>query len=247
MTLRNEYKQKTPMLREAEERALPIYVLKSNTMPQMQSSLTSIFSLEIDPREAALRETEEAIGLVLNRLGAGRAVAAERLHPAAPAPDGGAGEPRLAVARPGAVPAGPPLSGRRAIGLAVSDRPGDRGRPARRPPDLHPHNVVIDCADHDVVVPFWEAALGWTLAADQRPVRGPSAARRQRRQLRDPVPAGARAEDRQEPRPHRLRRRRHGRPRSSGSSRSAARSSPSTASATSAGRSSPTPKATSSA
>jgi stage III sporulation protein SpoIIIAA len=67
MTLRNEYKQKTPMLREAEERALPIYVLKSNTVPQMQSSLTSIFSLEIDPREAALRETEEAIGMVLNR------------------------------------------------------------------------------------------------------------------------------------------------------------------------------------
>ncbi len=26
---------------------------------------------------------------------------------------------------------------------------------------LHPHNVVIDVADHDVVVPFWEAALGW--------------------------------------------------------------------------------------
>jgi stage III sporulation protein SpoIIIAA len=66
MTLRNEYKQKTPMLREAEERALPIYVLKSNTVPQMQSSLTSIFSLEIDPREAAMRETEEAIGIVLN-------------------------------------------------------------------------------------------------------------------------------------------------------------------------------------
>jgi hypothetical protein len=66
MTLRNEYKQKTPMLREAEDRALPIYVLKSNTIPQMQSSLTSIFSLEIDPREAALRETEDAIGAVLN-------------------------------------------------------------------------------------------------------------------------------------------------------------------------------------
>jgi stage III sporulation protein SpoIIIAA len=66
MTLKNEYKQKTPMLREAEERALPIYVLKANTIPQMQSSLTSIFSLEIDPREAALRETEEAIGMVIN-------------------------------------------------------------------------------------------------------------------------------------------------------------------------------------
>ena len=65
MTLRNEYKQKTPQVRDAEERALPIYVLKSNTIPQMQSSLTSIFSLEIDPREAAMRETEDAIEVVL--------------------------------------------------------------------------------------------------------------------------------------------------------------------------------------
>ncbi len=27
---------------------------------------------------------------------------------------------------------------------------------------LHPHNIVIDCTDHAVVLPFWEAALGWT-------------------------------------------------------------------------------------
>ncbi len=66
MTLRNEYKQKTPLLRDAEDRAMPIYVLKSNTVPQMQSSLTSIFSLEIDPREAAMRETEDAIESVLS-------------------------------------------------------------------------------------------------------------------------------------------------------------------------------------
>jgi len=66
MTLRNEYKQKTPMLRDAEDRAVPIYVLKSNTIPQMQSTLTSIFSLEIDPREAAMRETEHAIESVLS-------------------------------------------------------------------------------------------------------------------------------------------------------------------------------------
>jgi hypothetical protein len=64
MTLRTEYRQKTPMVREAEERALPIYVLKNNSVLQMQASLTSIFSLEVDPREAAIRETEEAIGLV---------------------------------------------------------------------------------------------------------------------------------------------------------------------------------------
>ena len=67
MTIRSEYKQKTPMVREAEERAMPIYVLKTNTIPQMQASLTSIFAIEVDPRDAALRETEEAIGLVLGR------------------------------------------------------------------------------------------------------------------------------------------------------------------------------------
>jgi len=66
MTLKNEYKQKTPLLRDAEDRSMPIYVLKSNTIPQMQSSLTSIFALEIDPREAAMRETEDAIDVVLS-------------------------------------------------------------------------------------------------------------------------------------------------------------------------------------
>ena len=65
MTLKNEYRQKTAGLREAEDRGLPIYVLKSNTIVQMEASLTSIFSLEVDPREAALRETEDAIGLVI--------------------------------------------------------------------------------------------------------------------------------------------------------------------------------------
>ena len=66
MTLKSEYRQKTTGLREAEDRGLPIYVLKSNTIVQMEASLTSIFSLEVDPREAALREAEEAIGLVIH-------------------------------------------------------------------------------------------------------------------------------------------------------------------------------------
>ena len=64
ITLRNYFKQKAPALREAEERGLPIFVLKSNTMIQVESALTSIFALEVDPRDAALREVEEAIGLV---------------------------------------------------------------------------------------------------------------------------------------------------------------------------------------
>ena len=64
VTLRNYFKQKAPALREAEERGLPIFVLKSNTMVQVEACLTSIFALELDPRDAALREVEEAIGLV---------------------------------------------------------------------------------------------------------------------------------------------------------------------------------------
>jgi stage III sporulation protein SpoIIIAA len=64
ITLRNFYKQKAPALREAEDRGLPIYVLKSNTILQMEGCLTSLFALETNPHDAALREVEEAIGLV---------------------------------------------------------------------------------------------------------------------------------------------------------------------------------------
>ncbi|MEO5966249.1 MAG: R3H domain-containing nucleic acid-binding protein, partial [Candidatus Limnocylindrales bacterium] len=69
MTLRSEYRQKPPALRDVEDRGLPIYVLKANTVAQIQASLTSIFSLEVDPREVALSETEQAIRLVINEQG----------------------------------------------------------------------------------------------------------------------------------------------------------------------------------
>ena len=64
ITLRNMYKQKSPVIREAEARGIPIYVLKSNTVVQMQAVLTSIYALELDPQQLAMRELEEAIGLV---------------------------------------------------------------------------------------------------------------------------------------------------------------------------------------
>ncbi len=67
MTLRSEYRQKPPALRDAEDRGIPIYVLKANTIAQMHASLASVFALEVDPREAALRETEQAIGLVIKQ------------------------------------------------------------------------------------------------------------------------------------------------------------------------------------
>jgi stage III sporulation protein SpoIIIAA len=64
LTLRSTYKQKAPALREAEERGLPIFVLKANTVPQIEACLTSLYAMDLDPHDAAMREVEEAIGLV---------------------------------------------------------------------------------------------------------------------------------------------------------------------------------------
>ena len=64
ITLRSSYKQKSPIIREAESRGIPIYVLKSNTVVQMQSILTSLYVLDTDPQDQAMRELEEAVSLV---------------------------------------------------------------------------------------------------------------------------------------------------------------------------------------
>jgi stage III sporulation protein SpoIIIAA len=64
VTLRNYYKRKPAALRDAESSGVPIYVLKTNTMLQMENMLASLFDIRADPQEAALRETAEAIGLV---------------------------------------------------------------------------------------------------------------------------------------------------------------------------------------
>jgi hypothetical protein len=64
ITLRSSYKQKSPIIREAESRGIPIYVLKSNTVVQMQAILTSLYVLDTDPQDQAMRELEEAVNLV---------------------------------------------------------------------------------------------------------------------------------------------------------------------------------------
>jgi hypothetical protein len=64
VTLRNYYRRKPSALRDAESNGIPIYVLKTNTMLQVENLLASLFDMEADPSEAALRETAEAIGLV---------------------------------------------------------------------------------------------------------------------------------------------------------------------------------------
>ena len=67
MTLRNFYRRKPQALREAEARGLPVYVLRSNTISQMEQSLLSLRGDQgrFDPVTAALQEAETAISQVM--------------------------------------------------------------------------------------------------------------------------------------------------------------------------------------
>jgi len=69
MTLKNYYRRRPQPISEAERQGVPIYVLRSNTVSQMESCLADIFGLdvaELDPAAIAMRETEEAIRRVLS-------------------------------------------------------------------------------------------------------------------------------------------------------------------------------------
>jgi stage III sporulation protein SpoIIIAA len=71
MTLKNYYRRRPQPINEAERRGVPIYVLRSNTVSQMESCLADIYGLdvaELDPMAIALRETEDAIRKVLSGL-----------------------------------------------------------------------------------------------------------------------------------------------------------------------------------
>ncbi|MDI6857739.1 MAG: R3H domain-containing nucleic acid-binding protein [Dehalococcoidia bacterium] len=67
MTLRSFYRRKPQVLREAEARGLPIYVLRSNTISQMEQSLIAMQGDHgrFDPVSAALQEAEKAISTVM--------------------------------------------------------------------------------------------------------------------------------------------------------------------------------------
>jgi len=45
MTLKNFYRKKPQLLREAEAQGIPVYVLRSNTIIQMEQALTAMFGL----------------------------------------------------------------------------------------------------------------------------------------------------------------------------------------------------------
>ncbi len=66
ITLRSYYRRKPQTLRDAEDRGVPVYVIKSNTVFQLEHCLLSMRTEKAgDPVVAALREAEEAIGQVM--------------------------------------------------------------------------------------------------------------------------------------------------------------------------------------
>ena len=66
-TLRTHYRKRPAALSEAERQGLPVYVLRSNTVVQMQRFLAELFGLQPaeDPFSVAMRETELAINKLL--------------------------------------------------------------------------------------------------------------------------------------------------------------------------------------
>jgi hypothetical protein len=64
LTLRSYFRRFPDTLREAEQRNVPVHVLRANTQQQMQQVLIDLFHLTVDPETLALREAEEAIDRV---------------------------------------------------------------------------------------------------------------------------------------------------------------------------------------
>jgi stage III sporulation protein SpoIIIAA len=64
MTTKSFYRKRPRMIVDAERRGLPIYVLRANTVAQMEACLTDVFDLDSaspDPLREGLREAEEAV------------------------------------------------------------------------------------------------------------------------------------------------------------------------------------------
>lgn len=70
LTLRNYYRRKPDMLRTAESGGVPVYVLKNNTVAQMESALGAVLNVgtpERDSTTLALEEAEQAIKAVIEQ------------------------------------------------------------------------------------------------------------------------------------------------------------------------------------
>lgn len=67
MTSKSYYRKRPQAITDAERAGLSVYVLRSNTVTQMENCLADIFGLEpvTDPFSAAMQETQEAIDKIL--------------------------------------------------------------------------------------------------------------------------------------------------------------------------------------
>jgi stage III sporulation protein SpoIIIAA len=64
VTLKNYYRRRRRVISDAEQRRIPIYVLRANTVSQMENALAEVFGMEAipeDPFESAVAEAERAI------------------------------------------------------------------------------------------------------------------------------------------------------------------------------------------
>ncbi len=64
VTLKNYYRRRPKLIVESERRGMPIYVLRANTVTQMENFLVDVFQLErreTDPLTEGLRDAENAI------------------------------------------------------------------------------------------------------------------------------------------------------------------------------------------
>jgi stage III sporulation protein SpoIIIAA len=68
ITLKNYYRKRPQPISEAEERGIPVYVLRSNTVHQMEALLADIFALKVDtadPVSLAINETMQGVERVI--------------------------------------------------------------------------------------------------------------------------------------------------------------------------------------
>ena len=68
MTIKNYYRKRPQPIAEAEARGIPVYVLRSNSVGQMEACLSDIFGLPYEEEnevDQAMREAEDAIQRVM--------------------------------------------------------------------------------------------------------------------------------------------------------------------------------------
>ncbi len=102
VTLKNYYRKHPQPIAEAERQRIPVYVLRANTVNQMEACLGDIFGIPVeieDPIERAIAETQEAIRRVLSWCDVRGAAAGHRRGPPHAARDGARSEPGFAQLR----------------------------------------------------------------------------------------------------------------------------------------------------